>query len=79
MMGWGWNGNGDWWWIGGIFMVIFWIAVILLIIWLVRRASGHHMGMWHEGSSNALEIAKTRYAKGEITQEEFDKIKKNLS
>ena len=72
-----WNGNGDWMWFGGIMMIIFWVAVILLVVWLVRRMSGQGMGM--SRNSDALSIAKERYAKGEISHEEFEKIKKNLS
>jgi putative membrane protein len=72
-----WNGNGGWFWFGAVFMFIFWVAVILLVVWVVRRMSSHGMGMMHD--SNALDIAKERYAKGEISHEEFEKIKKNLS
>jgi len=74
-----WNGgwNGGWMWFGGILMVIFWVAVIMLVVWLVRRMSGPGRGMSH--SSDALSIAKERYAKGEISHEEFERIKKNLS
>ena len=72
-----WNWNGGWMWFGGILMIIFWVAVILLVVWLVRRMSGQGMGMSH--TSNALDIAKERYAKGEISHEEFEKIKRNLS
>jgi len=73
-----WNGwDGGWMWFGGILMLIFWVAVIVLVVWAVRRMSGQGMGMSH--GSDALSIAKERYAKGEISHEEFEKIKKNLS
>ena len=54
-----WNGgwNGGWMWFGGILMVIFWVAVIMLVVWLVRRMSGPGRGMSH--SSDALSIATT--------------------
>jgi putative membrane protein len=73
MMYW-YDGNGEWWmW---LFMIIFWVVVISFVVWAVRRFSGHP-GM--SGGSSALDIAKERYAKGEISHEEFEKIKKNLS
>jgi putative membrane protein len=67
--------------VGGIFMLVFWILVIvgvvLLIKWLVEQTS--HGGYTHAPpNSQALEIAKSRYAKGEISKEEFDQIKQDL-
>ena len=70
--------NGGWMWFGGILMIIFWAAIILLVIWLVRRFSSQGQGGMPHGS-DALSIAKERYARGEISHEEFEKIKKNLS
>lgn len=73
MMYW-YNGNGEWWmW---LIMIIFWIVVIGLVIWGVSALSRRTGG---SSGSNALDIAKERYAKGEISHEEFEKIKKNLS
>jgi putative membrane protein len=62
---------------GGFLMFLFWVVVILFIIWLVRRSGGHQHMMMH--GKDALDIARERYAKGEITEEEFQKIKQNLS
>jgi putative membrane protein len=67
--------NGGWMMFGGILMVIFWAAIIFLVVWFVRRMPERRSG---DGSS-ALNIAKERYARGEISQEEFEKIKRNLS
>jgi putative membrane protein len=76
MMYWGYNGG---WMIGGmIFMVIFWAAIIWLIVWGIRRATHHHYSSTSMGDTTPLEIAKTRYAKGEITREQLEEIKKNL-
>jgi putative membrane protein len=73
MMYW-WNGTGGWWmW---LIMVVFWGAVIALIVWGIKQFSGRSGGV---GNSKAIDIAKERYAKGEISQEEFEKIKKTLS
>ena len=77
-----WHGYwmGDWGWLALLLNALFWAVIISLIIWLVVRMSRH--GYWmHEAqdSQKALDIAKERYAKGEIDHEEFEKIKKNLS
>lgn len=52
--------------------------IVLLIIWIIRaiRHSGR-MGEWHH-HSDPLEIAKARYAKGEISQAEYKKLVNDL-
>ena len=76
MMG-GW-GTG---WFGWIFMIIFWVLVIigliLLIRWLVHN-TGPRSESWNKRSSNAMEILKERYARGEIDKQEFEEKKKDL-
>ncbi len=72
MMGW-----AGWGW-GGMFMgLLFLIIVILVIFFAVRAAKGGNL-IGHSTSETPLEILKKRYAKGEITGEEFEKIKKDL-
>ncbi len=63
-------------WIGWLFMmVIFWALVILGIVYLIRSV----VGKKNEGKTeSALDILKKRYAKGEITKEEFEEKKKDL-
>ncbi len=79
MMGWGMGYGMGWLWM--IIMIVFWVAVIvgivLLIRWLVlstRTASSHHK----QEEESALEILKKRYARGEIDREEFEQRKKDL-
>ena len=70
------EGMGWWMVLGGIWMLIFWGGLIALIVWGVSRLTGH-------GNSgqrrSALDMARERYAKGEISREEFEQIKKDLS
>jgi len=70
MMGWG--------LFGGFMMLVFWGLVILLIIWGVRTiARGGRAGHWH-GQSHAVDILNERYAKDEITKEEYEAKKKDI-
>ena len=72
--GWG-TGNMMGWFGGGIVMIILWVLFVALIVWVVREVGGrnaHH-------SSQALNILKERYARGEINKDEFEIKKKDIS
>ena len=60
------------WFGGGIMMILFWVLAIIFIVWIIREISGEN------SRSNALEILKERYAKGEIDKKEFEEKKKDL-
>lgn len=80
MMGYyGW-GMGFFGWLG---MILFWALVILGILYLWRALDlgrGFKPGEpSYPASHKALDIARERYAKGEINQEEFEQLKKSLS
>ena len=64
----------------GGWMIIVWIVILGLIIWgivvLTRRGTSTPGAAQKR---DPLEIAGERYAKGEISKEEFEEIKKNLS
>ncbi|MBI4268154.1 MAG: SHOCT domain-containing protein [Chloroflexi bacterium] len=72
-------GNFGWGWgvIMPIFMIIFWGLVIWGIVALVRGLSGPGSSDYPRGES-ALEVLKKRYARGEISKEEFEEKKKDL-
>jgi putative membrane protein len=74
MMGGGWGyGMG---WFGGLMMLAFWALVIVGLVFLIRWLA--LMGRERRGEDSALEILKQRYAKGEISKEEFEEKKKDL-
>ena len=67
-------------WSGPITIVIFWIALIAAIFFLIRwlvRSSRESSPLKTEDS--ALDILKKRYARGEIDKEEYEEKKKDLS
>jgi putative membrane protein len=66
--------------IGGIWTLLFWGALIAVIVWVARRVThSSHDESRGPARQDALEIAKLRYARGEITKEEFEEIKRNLT
>lgn len=75
-----WHWEGMW-----VFPLIMFVVMIVFLFLFVRRGGcrppwwgprGYHGEEGNMGS--ALEILKTRYAKGEITKEEFEQIKKDI-
>ena len=68
--------GGAWMIIGWILILAFWGGIIALIVWAVRRATDRGPV---EHRRSALDIAKERYARGEITKEQFEQLKKDLS
>ncbi len=67
-------GLGEWFLVAS--MILFWGGLIALIIWGVTRLSRRGDSTPKHGP---LDIAKERYAKGEISREEFEQLKKDLS
>ena len=79
MMGyWGYGGPFHWmgfgFGFGMITHVVFLILAIYGIIWLFRTASRSGQ----QRASTALDILKSRYAKGEISSEEYQRMKKEI-
>lgn len=59
---------------------IFWIAIIAFIVFLVMRFTNVNKNNQDIGTGqSSLELLKKRYAKGEISKEEFQEKKKDLT
>ena len=56
------------------------VGLVLLIAWAVRKVSGSHTPSTSTNmpAQSAKEILKIRYAKGEVTQEEYQKMLSDL-
>ncbi|MCJ2375277.1 SHOCT domain-containing protein [Vibrio sp. ZSDZ34] len=64
----------SWMMTGGHSMFLFWILFAVVLVWLILayRVRGE------TPSETPLEIAKKRYAAGEISRTELDEIKRQL-
>lgn len=63
------------WYFGRIMMGFLWVVLIAGIVYLFWRSAG---GYRHTVREDPLEILKKRYARGEISREEYERIKKDL-
>ncbi len=75
-----WDGrhmDGSWgfgaWLTMTIGMLLFWAVIVGGTVWLLRATHLHGP----QGSS-AIDLARDRYARGEIGDEEFERIKRGL-
>jgi putative membrane protein len=64
-------------WVGPLAMFVFWAAVVTGIVFLIRYLVIQSRAPQHE--DHALSILKARYVKGEISKEEFEQKKKDIS
>jgi len=55
-------------------MLLLWVVIIGLVLWAIFSPKG----VFSVPRETPLDIAKKRYAKGEITQKELDDIKSKL-
>jgi putative membrane protein len=63
-------------WVGPIVMIVFWALVATAIVFFIRHLIRESRHSRHDTA--AMEILKARYAKGEISKEEFAEKKKDL-
>ena len=76
-MMWGGYGYSPWW---GFATMAFWalivVAVTLIVIWVVRRPQGPPV--LPGGEDRALSVLRERYARGEIGQDEYERMRQTL-
>ena len=81
----GWGGSfGYYGWIGLIINILVVVAIIWLVVWLVRRLSSNGSGtnaFFNQpgAGQSPREILQARYARGEITREQYQEILVDLN
>lgn len=73
-MPYGWH-DGGW---GFLWMIASWALVVVIVLWLVRAFSGERSGRW-EQRRTSLDILDERFARGEISEEEYEQRKRVLA
>ena len=71
-----WHGaDGMGWWMlfGSVWFIFFWGIVIWAVVRLTQR------GERSDEEPTALSIAKRRYARGEISREEYEQLRRDLA
>ncbi len=63
-------------WIGPIAMILFWALFVTAMVLLIRYLVHNTRSAGRE--SSALAILRERYARGDITKEEFEQKRKDL-
>jgi putative membrane protein len=91
MMGWGYaapggvTSGGAWMWglgmgLGGLAMLLFWAALIIGVVLLVRWATSHSAaGTAPTGADDPMTILRRRYASGEIDQATYQRMSAELA
>jgi len=69
------NGFGGMW-----FGWIFWIIIVVAVVWVVIQFSSRNQQNppGNKPVESPMDILKKRYANGEITKDEFERMKKDL-
>jgi putative membrane protein len=63
-------------WIGLLFNFAIIIGIVILVVWAVKRFSS---GSVSSGSQTPREILQARYARGEITRDQYQQILLDLN
>jgi putative membrane protein len=81
MMGFGFGGFGM------VYMLIFWIVIIGIAVWLLsrlfpagaNRTAPSDRTRRSDGKESALDILQMRYARGEISQREYEQMRQDIT
>jgi putative membrane protein len=65
----GYDDGGGWPWVWGPVVLLLWLALTALVVWLVVRSARPKE---RSGAGRAQDVLAERYARGEISSEEYE-------
>lgn len=63
----------------GVTPILIFLILVTAVVFMLFERNKEDKKEHDEGVKNASDILKERYAKGEITKEEFDQVKKDIT
>ncbi|MEA5113975.1 MAG: SHOCT domain-containing protein [Geobacteraceae bacterium] len=72
----GYQGGMGWMVLGLVFWVAVIAGIVLLVLWIVGKSG---KGKGEQAEDTALGILNKRYARGEITKEQYEEMKRDIS
>ena len=64
----GWGPGSGWGWLWGPIVLLLWVALIATVVWFLARSARPHE---RSGLERARDVLAERYARGELTTEEY--------
>ena len=76
----GWGHMMNFWWGGAFMWIVFLIVIVVLVYFVLQstRPRSYDSSLRETPRETSIDILKRRYAKGEISKEEFEQMKKDL-
>jgi putative membrane protein len=65
-------------WIGLIINLAIIVGIVILVVWAVRRFTGGNVSS-DRAAQTPREVVQTRYARGEITRDQYQQMLQDLS
>ena len=74
-----WGNNWGWWFAGTMMMLLFWGGIAALVVYGIRSWNRPREEAPRSGPSAAMGILEERFARGEISKEEFEERRRVLA